>query len=115
MKPEHRELLFFTGIGHLFAISGLHIALVFGFVLLISKTLWRRLLLCRSLWPTTVAATVPAWFAACAYAWLAGFTIPTQRTLIMLGCVVTGIWLKRRISPIMSLALALVRSSCTTR
>ncbi len=108
MEPAHRTLLFTTGIGHLFAISGLHIALVFGFIFLICRLLWTRCLLGRSLCPAARAATVPAWFAACIYAWLAGFTIPTQRALIMLGCVVAGVLLRRRVSLAGTLPLALV-------
>ena len=108
MEPLHRELLFTTGIGHLFAISGLHIALVFGFILLIFKVLLKRFLAGRVLLPVTIAATAPAWLAACGYAWLAGFTIPTQRALVMLSCVVAGIWLRRRFSLATTLPLTAV-------
>ena len=108
MDAEHKRLLFTTGIGHLFAISGLHIALVFGFILLIFKLLWSRFFLRFSLLPTMSAAAVPALLSAAAYAWLAGFTIPTQRALIMLSCVVLGMWLRRRIALINTLMLALL-------
>ena len=108
LDKEDRGLLFSVGIGHLFAISGLHIALVFGFIFLIFRALWARLLLRFTLWPAAVAATAPAFLVACTYAWLAGFTIPTQRALIMLACVVAGVWLRRRISLTNTLPLALV-------
>ncbi len=108
MDKAHRDLLFVTGTGHLFAISGLHIALIFGFIFLISRFLWSRFFLRHSLWPSARAATVPALLAACVYAWLAGFTIPTQRALIMLGCVVAGVLLRRRVSLGNTLPLALL-------
>ncbi len=108
MNPEHRRLLFATGTGHLFAISGLHVALVFGFVFMISRWLWSLLFLRLTLRPAASAALLPASLAACAYAWLAGFTIPTQRALIMLGCVVAGLLLKRRVSLTGALPLALL-------
>ena len=107
MKKSNKELLFATGTGHLFAISGLHITLVFGFIFLIFRFLWTRFFLHLTLWPSTIVAMIPAFLAACIYAWLAGFTIPTQRALIMLGCVVVCGMIKRRISLIDSLLPAL--------
>ena len=98
LKKESRNLLLATGTGHLFAISGLHITLVFGFVFFLFRFLWTKFLLELTLWPSLLAAMVPAFLAACIYAWLAGFTIPTQRALIMLGCVVGCALLRRRIS-----------------
>ncbi len=108
LKKESRELLIATGTGHLFAISGLHITLVFGFVFFIFRFLWTRYLLEFTLWPSLLVAMVPAFLAACIYAWLAGFTIPTQRALIMLGCVVGCALLYRRISLSGALAPAIV-------
>ncbi|MBO1519141.1 DNA internalization-related competence protein ComEC/Rec2 [Oceanisphaera pacifica] len=61
------------GISHLFAISGLHIGLVAGLGLLVGR-------LTGNPW---VAAMLAASLAL-AYAWLAGFSVPTQRALLML-------------------------------
>lgn len=61
------------GISHLFAISGLHIGLVAGLGLLLGRVTGQRrygVLLALGL--------------ALAYAWLAGFSVPTQRALMML-------------------------------
>ena len=63
------------GISHLFAISGLHIGLVAGLGLVLGRLFGRRglsVLLGLSL--------------ALAYAWMAGFSVPTQRALLMLLC-----------------------------
>lgn len=65
------------GISHLFAISGLHIGLVAGLGLLLGRVLGRL----------TGRRSIGVGLAvglALAYAWLAGFSVPTQRALIML-------------------------------
>ena len=72
----------FLGITHAFVVSGLHLSLVFFGGWLIS----RRILLI--LWPYGLMkrdwAIVPALALATIYAGLAGFSLPTQRALIML-------------------------------
>ena len=75
----------FLGITHAFVVSGLHLSLVF----MVVWSLSRRLLfvtapykLVRRDW-----AIVPALVVACFYAGLAGFSLPTQRALIMLFLV----------------------------
>ncbi|MGO4998595.1 DNA internalization-related competence protein ComEC/Rec2 [Oceanisphaera sp. W20_SRM_FM3] len=61
------------GISHLFAISGLHIGLVAGLGLLLGRLTGKR----------GVGVGVAVGLAL-AYAWLAGFSVPTQRALMML-------------------------------
>ncbi|WP_373286221.1 DNA internalization-related competence protein ComEC/Rec2 [Oceanisphaera marina] len=61
------------GISHLFAISGLHIGLVAGLGLLAGRLSGNRWI------ATALAASL-----ALGYAWLAGFSVPTQRALLML-------------------------------
>ncbi|AGA33477.1 putative hydrolase of the metallo-beta-lactamase superfamily, clustered with KDO2-Lipid A biosynthesis genes [Thioalkalivibrio nitratireducens DSM 14787] len=91
MEDDEWRLFLHTGTNHLMAISGLHVGLVAGFAVLIARVLWRRL---AGLWRrvsmglfTAVAAVV----AASMYAGLAGFSIPTQRALIMLLMVTAAI------------------------
>ncbi|GAA3711737.1 DNA internalization-related competence protein ComEC/Rec2 [Oceanisphaera sediminis] len=67
------DMLRGLGVSHLFAISGLHIGLVAGLGLLVGRLSGHRL----------PAATV-AGALALGYAWLAGFSVPTQRALLML-------------------------------
>lgn len=74
-----------TGLGHLISISGMHIALVFGWVLL-----------CQRLW----ALFTPSWrwhfslalgsalLAAAVYSAMAGFAVPTVRALLALVLLV---------------------------
>jgi competence protein ComEC len=72
---ELKEQLKASGLSHLIAISGLHIAIVFYLGWLFGKLFLR-------LFPTALAAPfVLAIVCAYSYAWLAGFSIPTQRAL----------------------------------
>lgn len=97
-----------TGTTHLISISGLHITLAAGFVFFIARWLWSawpRLCLVQ---PAQRIAAFPAIVAAIAYALLAGFSIPTQRALVMLLVVMTALLLSRRLVPSRLLALAMI-------
>src|SRR5699024_5877951 len=84
-----------TGTIHIVAISGWHIALVAGWLLFLT-----RLLLLRLLWRLPVLAisaamaVAGAWF----YAMLAGFGLPTVRSVIMLAVGCIALLYARRIS-----------------
>jgi len=73
-----------TGLTHIVAISGLHI----GFIFFALRCLIRKVLnLLYPIYLTVPAVYLESFFAllgAAAYAALAGFTVPTQRALIML-------------------------------
>ena len=85
-----------TGVAHLMAISGLHITLFAWLATRLLGALWRALaplwpglLLC---WPTPVAAALGGLMLATAYALLAGWGVPAQRTVFMLATVVVLRW-----------------------
>lgn len=108
MSPEQWQVLRQTGTLHLAVISGMHVTLVAGFGWLLALGVWR-------LRPTTlvdadVVAAAGALGAAVGFAWLAGFSVPVQRALIMLMVVMLAIWLRRRLHPglVLSWALLLV-------
>lgn len=84
-----------TGTSHLVAISGLHVGMVAGLALFAVRRAWARLGTFPLYFPAQQAAAVAALMAALAYAALAGFSIPTQRTVIMIGVVVVAV-LRRR-------------------
>lgn len=104
---EQWEILTGTGTNHLMAISGLHIGLVAGMAFFLGRWIWPLLWRAPLLVPAPRAAAVIALLAACGYAALAGFSIPTQRALIMVGVVMIALFLQRQISPSHGLALAL--------
>ena len=94
-----------TGTGHLVAISGLHVGLVAGLVFL----LVRRFSGPWNLWiPTPRLAAMLALGAAIFYAALAGFSLPTQRAVIMLSAAFLGPLLGRAVAPHHGLSLALL-------
>lgn len=76
-----------TGTNHLIAISGLHIGLMASITWMMVYWLWRRSNTLNRLFPAFYIASASAFLMACFYAALAGFAIPTQRALIMLGVV----------------------------
>lgn len=73
-----------TGTAHLVAISGLHIGMVAGVAYFLGLLVWRHSFLTRSLFPAQYAARLAALSMALIYAALAGFSLPTQRALLML-------------------------------
>ena len=107
LDDQQWQLLQQTGTSHLVAISGLHIAVVAGFALFPIMLIWRIFPRLNERVPLRVVAGLLGVVFALIYAMLAGFTLPTQRALLM---VVIGIWglVSRRnydASTILSLAL----------
>lgn len=102
------EILQNTGTAHLLAISGLHIGIFASICFFILRLLWRY---APKQWLFVPAPQLAACGALCIsslYAILAGFSIATQRALIMLILFLMGILLKRKISNIHSFCLALL-------
>ncbi len=96
-----------TGTSHLVAISGLHVGLVAGLVFLLVRAGWAR-------WPRAAlwlaaprAEAAAAVLGALGYAALAGFSIPTQRALIMVTVVMGAVLAARALRPARTLFVAL--------
>ncbi len=83
-----------TGTNHLLAISGLHISLVAGFFGFAARACWGHIYRLQHIPKNTWALYMSALAAFC-YAAMAGFSVPTQRALIMF-CVLVGLVLLRR-------------------
>ncbi len=99
-----------TGTAHLLAISGLHVGLAAGLGMLLGAGLWRcsvRLLLWR---PAQQAGAVLGLLVAFCYAALAGFSIPTQRALIMIVVLMLACLSRRPVwsAQVLGIALLLV-------
>jgi len=80
-----------TGIGHLISISGLHVTMLAGFAAMIAAFIWRRNTL-PLLIPVGKVSVAAGFLMAFVYAWLAGFQIPAQRTMYMVGVVAFALW-----------------------
>lgn len=103
-----------TGIGHLMAISGLHITMLAALCGGLASWLWRRSFFTRAqlplLLPAQKVAVIAGMLTAILYVLLAGFGVPAQRTLYMLVVVGIAFWSGRitRVSIVLCLALGLV-------
>lgn len=99
-----------TGVNHLMSISGLHVTMVAGLAALAVFGLWRRSARLALRLPAHKAAAAAGFAAAFAYCLLAGFAIPAQRTLYMVGVAAAALWLDRlgSTSRVLCAALALV-------
>ncbi|MCO6441177.1 MAG: DNA internalization-related competence protein ComEC/Rec2 [Nitrococcus mobilis] len=89
-----------AGITHLIAISGLHIGLVAGLVYWLAGGLWRCLPQVPLWLPTPLVQALTGTLAAAGYATLAGFSVPTQRALVMLMVLASARLARRRIGPL---------------
>ena len=94
-----------TGTTHLVVISGSHVGLVAGLVYFLVLKLWAGTGLLA--WSPQRVAAVAAMLVAVFYAGLAGFSVPTQRSVIMLAIVMLAIILQRNTRPFNTLAVAL--------
>ncbi len=74
-----------TGLTHLMSISGLHVTMVAALLYALVGRLWRRSPRLPLLLPAQQAAAVGGVLGALAYCLLAGYAVPAQRTLYMLG------------------------------
>ncbi len=108
ITPEQWDVFRQTGTNHLVAISGLHIGLVAGLVFLLTRWIWARLGHLPLRLSAPQAAAILAFSSAAIYAALAGWSLPTQRALIMVGLVMLALVLKRHVQPLHGLSVALL-------
>lgn len=102
------EQLRATGLTHLIAISGFHVGLVAGFFALLAAGLWRLWPALGRWLPRPQAAAMAALVGALVYAAVAGFGLPTVRTVLMIAVVVLARSLRRAQRAVDALALAAI-------
>ncbi|WP_410497838.1 DNA internalization-related competence protein ComEC/Rec2 [Chitinibacter sp. S2-10] len=86
-----------TGVIHLVSISGLHITMLAALAGLITLNIWRRIAWLASRFSAPRAALISGVLSASAYCAISGFSIPTQRTFIMLLIFSLALWHRRQI------------------
>ncbi|WP_174545156.1 DNA internalization-related competence protein ComEC/Rec2 [Methylovorus sp. MM2] len=97
-----------TGVNHLISISGLHITMLSGLAFTLVLMIWRRVEWLVLRVPARKAAIVVGAVVAMLYALIAGFSVPTQRTLYMLSVFAIALWSGRHVSIARVLAYALL-------
>jgi competence protein ComEC len=102
------DVFFKTGVGHLVSISGLHITMLAGLAFAITAFTWRRFPALVMRLPTRKAATIAGVLVALLYAGLAGWSVPTQRTIFMLLAFAAALLLARNLAVSRVLAIALI-------
>ncbi len=96
-----------TGVNHLLSISGLHVTMIAALAGWAVAFGWRRWPRAAERLPARQAGLLAAVLAASAYALLAGFQVPAQRTLFMLGVLALAFWGRREPRPFTALTWAL--------
>lgn len=99
-------LLRADGLTHLIAISGFHVGLVAGFAALWTRGLWWLLPGLGRRLPRPVAAALAGLVGAAIYAAVAGFALPTVRTVLMIAVIAAMRLSRRRFGVPDSLAIA---------
>ncbi len=108
IRADDWQIFLRTGTTHLMSISGLHITMLAGLAFSLVRFFWRRnpqLVLALA---TRKAATIAGVLAALAYALIAGFSVPTQRTFYMLLVFAIALWSGRQLVMTQVLAIALL-------
>lgn len=104
------EILRATGLTHLIAISGFHVGMIAGWAALLMGLLYRLWPALGRHWPRPQGAALAALLTATGYTALAGFALPTVRTLLMIAAVLLARLLRRpqRLGDALALALIVV-------
>ncbi|MDR7192663.1 competence protein ComEC [Luteimonas terrae] len=102
------EALRATGLTHLIAISGFHVGMVGGFFALAATAVWWCLPWLGRWLPRPQAAAIVALLASTVYAAVAGWELPTVRTVLMIGVVVIARLARRHLRIADSLAYAAI-------
>ena len=106
LSADLREQLYEAGIGHLLAISGLHLGLVAGFAFLICHFVLVRLPPVAGRWGARPVAVLAAFPVALGYGLLTGMALPALRATLMLTVFTLAFVVERERDLVNSLLLA---------
>jgi competence protein ComEC len=106
VEQDDAEALRVSGLGHILAISGLHMALFAGGIYFFARLVLAAIDPFARAHDPRKAAAVIALIAATGYLILSGAAIPTQRAWVMAAVVLIGVMLDRRAFSMRSLAIA---------
>jgi competence protein ComEC len=98
IEGEDWQVFLNTGVNHLMSISGLHITMLAAFAAWLTWHIWRRSPRLLLRFPARKASAISGALVALAYAFLAGFSVPSQRTVYMLLCFALAMLYGRQIS-----------------
>jgi DNA internalization-related competence protein ComEC/Rec2 len=107
-SPDDWRVFNATGTTHLIAISGTHVTGLAAMLYLLAAACWRLLASCGYRTARDHFAAALALLGAFAYALFAGFSVPTQRTLVMLCVWRLARGGARHVGALQTLALALL-------
>jgi competence protein ComEC len=105
LTPPQWEVFRKTGTTHLMVISGSHIGLVAGLVFLLTIRLWAWSGILA--WSPQKVAAIMALVTALLYAGLTGFSVPAQRSALMIAIAMIAVIQQRNTLPYPILAVAL--------
>jgi len=108
MTTEQWRVFAATGTTHLMAISGLHISMVAALAAWLGGAIVRLRSAQARRWSAMHGQVVAGTAAALLYSMLAGLSVPTQRTLLMLVIYFGARWYRRRLAVTQALGLSLV-------
>ena len=106
IEPMQWEILRRTGTAHLLSISGTHITLAAAFAAFAVLFLWRRSRRLMRYMPAQKAALIVAIPAALGYAFLSGFGVPAQRSVLMFMIAAVALLGGGRVSAIQTIFMA---------
>ena len=107
LSPEVSASLRASGLGHVLAISGMHMALFAGGVYLVLRFALAAITPWARRFDAAIPAAIGALIAGAGYFVLSGGAIPTQRAFLMAAAVLTGVLAGRRALSLHTLALAM--------
>ncbi|MFK5985992.1 MAG: DNA internalization-related competence protein ComEC/Rec2 [Pseudomonadota bacterium] len=108
ITPLQWQVFLDSGTNHLIAISGLHIGLLAAIGFYIGLVLWSVSEVLLKRFPAQLAGAVMALIFAFVYAALAGFSIPTQRALIMISLALSAFFFRLYAPPGLILSYTLI-------